>query len=243
MFSIKTERRNGLLAVSASADEIKRVAIVQLNGLTMGQWYERQSDKPDMIINASLWDGKGAIGTIWQDGKLVRNEGTGFGFGINKNGNFGFADPWSIEWQDYITGYPALVQNGNALSHEVDAYVMTSKTKRSVVAAAGNRLYLITSDGLTVAALRTALVNFGVYHAINLDGGGSSRLIVNGKAVNSPTDNRKCPNAIAVWLKKDNTTTTAPSNNQSKIAIDAGHGRYTAGNRCLKSIDTNETRE
>ena len=28
-----------------------------------------------------------------------------------------------------------------------------------------------------------------------------------------------------------------------KIAIDAGHGLYTAGKRCLKSIDPNETRE
>lgn len=29
----------------------------------------------------------------------------------------------------------------------------------------------------------------------------------------------------------------------SKIAIDAGHGLYTAGKRCLKSLDPNETRE
>lgn len=28
-----------------------------------------------------------------------------------------------------------------------------------------------------------------------------------------------------------------------KIALDAGHGKYTAGKRCLKSIDKNETRE
>ena len=28
-----------------------------------------------------------------------------------------------------------------------------------------------------------------------------------------------------------------------RIAIDAGHGRYTSGKRCLKSIDRNETRE
>lgn len=28
-----------------------------------------------------------------------------------------------------------------------------------------------------------------------------------------------------------------------KIALDAGHGMYTPGKRCLKSIDTNETRE
>ena len=28
-----------------------------------------------------------------------------------------------------------------------------------------------------------------------------------------------------------------------KIALDAGHGKYTAGKRCLKSLDKNETRE
>lgn len=28
-----------------------------------------------------------------------------------------------------------------------------------------------------------------------------------------------------------------------KIALDAGHGRYTAGKRCMKAIDPNETRE
>lgn len=28
-----------------------------------------------------------------------------------------------------------------------------------------------------------------------------------------------------------------------KIALDAGHGKYTAGKRCLKNIDPNETRE
>ena len=29
----------------------------------------------------------------------------------------------------------------------------------------------------------------------------------------------------------------------SKIVIDAGHGRYKAGKRCLKSLDPEETRE
>ena len=28
-----------------------------------------------------------------------------------------------------------------------------------------------------------------------------------------------------------------------KLALSAGHGMYTAGKRCLKSIDPNETRE
>ena len=271
---MKTENRNGLLAVSAAADEIQRVSIVQLGGKTMGQWYAAQEEKPNMMINASLWDKTGAIGTIWQDGRLVRNEGNGFGFGVNKAGGWGFADPWGVSWRDYITGYPGLVRAGKALSDSVDGYVMNSKTKRSAVAAAGNRLYFITADNMTVAGLRAALVSFGVYSAINLDGGGSSRLLVNGKAVNSPTDDRKCPNAIAVWLKKEgqspggalgghpgvaiwpekdkDTTGENPTRagtqedevmSKMTVAIDAGHGKNTAGKRCLKSLDPNETRE
>lgn len=241
---MKTENRNGLLAVSAAADEIQRVSIVQLGGKTMGQWYAAQVDKPDMMINGSLWDERGAIGTIWQDGKLVRNEGNGFGFGVNKACGWGFADPWGVSWRDYITGYPALVKAGKALSDSVDGYVMNSKTKRSAVAAAGNRLYFITADNMTVAGLRKALVSFGVYSAINLDGGGSSRLLVNGKAVNSPTDDRRCPNAIAVWLKKKQEfEKEGVGMSKMTVAIDAGHGKYTAGKRCSKSLDPNETRE
>lgn len=241
---MKTEQRNGLLAVSAAADEIARVEIVQLGGMTMGEWYAKQKDKPDMLMNASLWDKTGAIGTIWQDGRLVRNEGNGFGFGVNKAGGWGFADPWGVSWRDYITGYPALVKAGKALSDSVDSYVMNSRAKRSAVAAAGNRLYFITADGMTVAGLRKALVSFGVYSAINLDGGGSSRLLVNGKAVNSPMDDRRCPNAIAVWLKKKQEPGKEDEGmSKMTVAIDAGHGKHTAGKRCLKSLDPNETRE
>lgn len=222
---MKTEQRNGLLAVSAAAEEIAHVEIVQLGGKTMGEWYAAQEDKPDMLMNASLWDGKGAIGTIWQDGKLVRNEGTGFGFGMNPAGGWGFGDPWAVSWRDYITGYPALVKAGKALSDSVDGYVMNSITKRSAVAAAGNRLYFITADSMTVAGLRKALVSFGVYSAINLDGGGSSRLFVNGKAVNHPTDDRRCPNAIAVWLKKDHKGDYM----SKRVFLGVGHGGKDSG--------------
>ena len=222
---MKTENRNGLLAVSAAADEIQRVSIVQLGGKTMGEWYAAQEEKPDMMINASLWDKTGAIGTIWQDGRLIRNEGTGFGFGVNTAGGWGFADPWGIQWRDYITGYPALVKAGKALSDSVDSYVMNAKTKRSAVAAAGNRLYFITADNMTGAGLRKALVSFGVYSAIGLDGGGSSRLLVDGRAVNSPTDDRKCPNAIAVWLKKDHKGDYM----SKRVFLGVGHGGKDSG--------------
>ena len=214
--------------VTIGNDEIEKIDIVQLGGRTMKQWYDKQTDKPDYMINASLWDDKGAIGTIWQNGKLVRNEGNGYGFGINKSGGFGFGDPWNIDWQNYITGYPALIKDGQKTIDSVDSYVMTSKSKRSVIASAGNNIYLIATTGMTVAQLKYFCYNKGFYNAINLDGGGSSRLMIGDKAVNSPTDDRIIPNAIAVWLKKNN---KEDNNTMAKklVFLGVGHGGKDPG--------------
>ena len=211
--------------VSIGNDEIDKIDIVQLGGLTMKKWYDKQENKPDYMINASLWDDKGAIGTIWQNGKLVRNEGNGYGFGINKSGYFHFGNPWDTAWNNYITGYPALIKDGKIMPDSVDSYVMTSKNKRSVIASAGNNIYLITTNGMTIAQLRKFLADNGYYNAINLDGGGSSRLMIADKAVNSPTADRIIPNAICVWLKKNN---KEDNNTMRKVFLGVGHG----GNDC-----------
>ena len=215
--------------VSISNDEIEKIDIVQLGGCTMKQWYDKKINKPDYMINASLWDKNGAIGTIWQNGKLVRNEGTGYGFGINKNGSFGFGNPWDIAWNNYITGYPALIKDGKITSDSVDGYVMNSHTKRSVIGSAGDKIYLISMNNVTIEQLKVALNNFGIYNAINLDGGGSSRLMVGDKAVNSPTADRIIPNAICVWLKKNNKQEDNNTMATKKVFLGVGHGGKDPG--------------
>lgn len=217
---------NHLRVVDVPIHQIRKIEIVQLRGKTMGEWYNAQTDKPKYMLNGSLWDSEGAIGTIWQDGKLVRNEGNGFGFGISKVGSFGFGDPWAVGWQDYITGYPALVINGAATALEVDSYVQHARTKRAAIACAGQHLYLVTGEGLSLDGFREELAVFGAYHAINLDGGGSARLMVDGKAVNNPTDNRRCPNAIAIWTydeKKED------DKMERKVFLGVGHGGKDPG--------------
>ena len=213
--------------VTIGNDEIEKIDIVQLGGLTMKKWYDKQAEKPDYMINASLWDDKGAIGTIWQNGKLVRNEGSGYGFGINEKGGFGFGDPWSIDWNNYITGYPALIKDGQIMPDSVDAYVMNAHTKRSVIGSAGSNLYLISMNNVTVEQLKVALSNYGIYNAINLDGGGSSRLMIGANAVNAPTDDRIIPNAIAVWLKKDKQE--GNDTMSKKVFLGVGHGGKDPG--------------
>ena len=214
--------------VTIGNDEIEKIDIVQLGGRTMKQWYDKQENKPDYMINASLWDDKGAIGTIWQNGELVRNEGTGYGFGINKSGCFHFGNPWDTAWNNYITGYPALIKDGKIMPDSVDSYVMSSHTKRSIIGSAGDKLYLISMNNVTVEQLKVALSNFGIYNAINLDGGGSSRLMIGDKAINSPTADRIIPNAICVWLKKDNKEDNSTMATKT-VFCGVGHGGKDPG--------------
>ena len=192
-----------LTIVPIPMEKIRRVGIVDLGGLTMGEWYARQEDKPDAMINGSLWDSKGAIGTIWQDGQLQRNEGGGFGIGEVGNG-WAFGEPWEQPWTDYITGTPALIRAGKATgAHMPLERDEVASTRRSAVCGAGLFLYLVTGQGLTLRQFAEQLQAFGMYQALNLDGGGSSRLMVRGVPINAPTDNRRCPNAVAVWLVKE----------------------------------------
>ncbi len=223
------KQSNNSYIVSIGNDEIDKIDIVQLGGRTMKQWYDKQTDKPDYMINASLWDDKGAIGTIWQNGELVRNEGNGYGFGINKSGYFHFGNPWDTAWNNYITGYPALIKDGKIMPDSVDSYVMNSHTKRSVIGSAGDKLYLISMNNVTIEQLKVALSNFGIYNAINLDGGGSSRLMIVDKAVNAPTADRIIPNAIAVWLKKDNKQEDNNTMATKKVFCGVGHGGKDPG--------------
>lgn len=90
----------------------------------------------------------------------------------------------------------------------------------------------------------TQLQEFGAYYAINLDGGGSSRLLVDGKAVNSPTDDRRCPNAIVIWLKEDKPSggkdTTKPMKSiylsPSTQEHNVGAGNYGTEERRMNEI-------
>lgn len=243
MDNIAQKTYRNLQIVSVPIAEIRKVAIVQLNGLTMGEWYAQQVDKPQAMLNASLWDNNGAIGTIYENGKLVRNEGNGFGFGTLKNGGYSFGTPWDgKEWMDYITGYPALIRAGTNVNDSVDSYVQNAITKRSAMAADSKHIYLIAGNGITINQLRQQLGEFGAYYAINFDGGGSTRLMVGEKAINNPTDNRRNPNAVAIW------TGTAPTINEPEtpskeepimgnvdVMIDPGHGKTTGGKRSFDS--------
>jgi exopolysaccharide biosynthesis protein len=79
-------------------------------------------------------------------------------------------------------------------------YISGNIEPRSAVGLSQDKRYLILmtidgrqtgySEGATAYEESEWLQRFGAYNGINLDGGGSSTMVFNGKVVNNPTDGR-----------------------------------------------------
>ena len=108
-------------------------------------------------------------------------------------------EPWdSAVW--VMGAGPRLVTNGKATNtaaqEEFPADIRVGRAPRSAVAITKNGNYLFavvdgrqsSSKGLTLTAWANLLVKLGAYNAINLDGGGSSALVIGGVLQNSPSD-------------------------------------------------------
>lgn len=102
-----------------------------------------------------------------------------------------------------IGGWPLLVKNGiNMISRNASIEGVTDKfseqrhPRTGIGYSSDNRtLYLITVDGrqqmsrgMTLLEFANLMIAEGVYDGLNLDGGGSTTMVVNDKIVNNPSD-------------------------------------------------------
>lgn len=115
-----------------------------------------------------------------------------------------------------IGGWPVIVRDGAASVAESAGREFTGKSNtdvrhpRSLIGfdADTSHLFVVAIDGRSAASAGMTLVEaaeflrgFGVAHALNLDGGGSTALVVGGRVVNRPSDpggERPVANALLV---------------------------------------------
>lgn len=199
-------------------------------GMPLKTWLDKQTDKPDILLNCSLYQTNGKpIGTIIEDGKMVNNAGGGFGFGTADGAPVGFGGPWSKAWRDYITGYYGIVQQGKAVSKPwADGYVFDQKLSRIAFGQLQDGRYAVfTANGVNIDQMAVQGVQAGFESLCNLDGGGSRALYWLGSWVHIST--RTPYNAIAIWLEPE-TKEEKPMSKPFKVCLDAGHyGNYNAG--------------
>ncbi|MCW5961491.1 MAG: phosphodiester glycosidase family protein [Pyrinomonadaceae bacterium] len=119
--------------------------------------------------------------------------------------------------EDAIGGVPQLIKNGKIdITWEEEkttkAFVETRHPRTAVAKLKDGKFLMITVDGRSDASagigledLANLLLEFGAVDAMNLDGGGSTTMYLEGKIVNQPSDKegeRKVSDAILVFPRK-----------------------------------------
>jgi hypothetical protein len=110
---------------------------------------------------------------------------------------------WTVGWRDMLDtvgGDPLLVTRGVAVAPASCPSYFCDRNPRTGVGftPAGHALLVVVdgrrdgwSDGMTLLEFANLFVYLGATRALNLDGGGSSTMVVGGRVVNRPSDGQE----------------------------------------------------
>jgi len=114
-----------------------------------------------------------------------------------------------------IGGGPQLIRNGrveitNAAEKILPSFVSDGHPRTAIAKLKSGQILLLTVDGrqpgesigMSLNMLADLLIEFGAFEAINLDGGGSTTMVIRNKLVNKPSDTtgeRPVSDAILVY--------------------------------------------
>lgn len=122
--------------------------------------------------------------------------------------------PWNTV-QHAVCGGPRLLSEGridiNGQEEKFDVSIVRGRHPRTAVAQTfnGDLLFVVVdgrssrSAGMTLAELAAYLKKLGGRSAINLDGGGSSTMLVKGRVVNRPSDGRERPISNGIVITRN----------------------------------------
>ena len=187
--------------------QIKKIdfALCRQPSETLKSYYDRQEKKPDFVINGGIFnlpDGKTYFNYLDEGETISGWHWYTAGMGI-ADGELKYGALSSEKWTDFVSGYPPLIADGKALPITY-ATELNCKARRSVLAYNADTVFLIAveSPGMKFEAVQEVLLTMGVTHAIALDGGGSTKILQDGKSITSTLYNRAVDNVVAVWLKE-----------------------------------------
>ena len=208
--------------------KIKRFEIFQPR-MTLKNWYNKQTDKPDILFNASLYTSTNKpCDTIWNDGVMISDQGNGFGFGTIDKKTVEFGSPYNKKWYDYLTGYYGLVQNGKSIDPPwTDTYVFNKALTRIAFGQMKDgTLAIFCEDNKTIKTFSADAVRQDFQQLCNLDGGGSRALLWMGKWIY--TSSRTPYNAIAIWLEDEPKVEVKLKENEMRVICKKKTSTYNA---------------
>lgn len=168
-----------------------------------------ESKNAILAVNGDFYGFRNS-GYVLRNGISYRNsvtsDLTGEDLVIHKDGNFEIINERDVPLEDLekknvsqvIAFGPALVQNGKSVVDENDEVGKSMRSNpRTAIGQIDSLHYVMIvsdgrtqeSEGLSLKQLSEIFVELNCETAYNLDGGGSSTMIFNGKIINNPTTN------------------------------------------------------
>lgn len=211
MKKYKHSSYNYVSIVELNKDEIEKIdfAACKEPRETLGSFYNRQKEKPEVLINAGFFGMSGGHPCfIHIDEGVTRANDMNYkvGMGTSKSDKskllFGKVDD-GTSWNDFISAYPVLLDGNGPITKFTMGSEINYKATRSCLAMNNDKIFVvhIGKPGMNFSTMSKMLYAMGATHAINLDGGGSARLMVEGKVYGTPTENRSVDNVLAIYLK------------------------------------------
>ena len=161
---------------------------------TLKAYYDSCAVKPSIISNGGFFS--------MSDGSTTFNY-TDEGIIISSNSLYkeGFGTV-NGELKYGVIGYPVLIKAGAAVPITI-ASEINYKARRTVLAYNKENIFIVAieSPGMNFSQMQSFLRTLKVDYAINLDGGGSTKVLHDGKCITKAFTNRPVDNVMAVYLK------------------------------------------
>ena len=230
-----------ITVVEFEKSELSKIhfALCQQPRETLSSFYKRQTIKPDVICNGGLFnmaDGVTMFEYRTNDKAISTTVKYKIGMGINRaTGELEYGNIDEGKFIDFISGYPPLVCNGVRVVTDI-AKELDYKARRTALGYNANKIFLVAVEGrgLTFTGLTNIMLGLHCTYAINLDGGGSTKILVKGESITSENYNRAVDNVICFYRK---TTINPIEEPVKKVLYTVQVGAFKSQTNCLALVD------
>lgn len=222
--------------------EIKRIDFdtCQQPAETLSAYYARRSEKPAVLTNGGFFNmstREPVFNYVDEGVAKATNAKYKWGMGVIGENQLVYGELNSRRWRDFVSGYPNLLDDSQSITITF-AKEINYKARRTLLGYDDDFVMLVCVDnpGMNLIEAQAYMKKLGCKYAINLDGGGSTGMLVNGEKKTSTAYNRAVDNVVAIYTKdttptKPTTTTDMGRTNQGFLIPDKTLNLYTPSGR------------
>lgn len=216
---------------------------------TLENFYAQNPQKPELVINGGFFNmANGESVFVYKsNGKVIMDYGNAaYYHGIGTvDGKLKYDYYLNSPFENFVTAYPPLVIAGSAAPVSYAGFTdsnVARLTRRTALGYNNKYVYVVCVDepGMRLKDLQNLFINeLKCDYAVNLDGGGSSRMLYEGKSYcTAMAGNRAVDNVIAFYLKDAKTTPiTSSSVGQTLYRVQVGaYSKRENANKMLELI-------